>query len=195
MALLKRTATPTMPLAIDRFKKLGLTADTLAAIKPVRLTDAATAKQLGVSLNRLTTAVVLSTNKPRAGKKYLTMFSAMLAMADPRDTNNISIFSSAFPTAVTLGIQVQFDPISASKKHLVEFNITINEPGKEYKFRVFQYPTSTFQDLTITTSQAITVLIDPVDGLNSYGAEISQLNTKADACGWIFHSVKITSVG
>jgi hypothetical protein len=192
MAVLKKPTT--LSLSPDRFKKLGFDPATLETLKPMRLTDAATAKQLGVRSGSLTTAFTLSPNKPRAGKKFLSMYSAMMVLANPLETNNIALFSSAFPTAVSPAVQVAFDAIKAGKKHLVEFNISLNEPGKVYKFRVFQYPTGAFQDLSISSSQAITVLVNPEDNISSYGAEIMQLNTKAEACGWIFHSVKITSV-
>ncbi len=193
MAVRKKPTT-TLPLSADRIKKLGFDASSFATLKPATLTLAATARKLNVMPELLTTAVTLSPNKPRAGKKFLSMFSAMMVLADPRESNNIALFSSAFPTAVSPSIQVEFDPIKTGKKHLVEFNISLNEPNKVYKFRVFQYPTSTFQDISISGSQAITVLINPEADITSYGAEIMQLNTKAEACGWMFHSVKITSV-
>ena len=193
MAVLKKPTT--LSLSPDKFKKLGFDATSLATLKPTRLSDAATAKLLGTRTSSLTTAVTLSPNKPRSGKKFLSMYSAMMVIANPLESNNIALFSSAFPTAVSPAVQVEFDPIKAGKKHLVEFNISLNEPNKVYKFRVFQYPTATFQDISISGSQAITVLINPFEDISSYGAEIMQLNTKAEACGWIFHSVKITSVG
>ncbi len=176
------------------FKKLKLDANTLATRKPVVMTDVAIAKKLGVRPELLSTAVTLSPNKPRTGNKFLSMYSAMMVIANPAASNNIALFSSAFPTAVSPAVQVEFDAIKTGKKHLVEFNISLNEPEKIYKFRVFQYPTATFQDISISGSQVISVLINPATGINSYGAEIMQLNTKAEACGWIFHSLKITSI-
>lgn len=191
MAVTKRPETQ----LLDTFKKVKFDSKLLPTIKPARLTDAAIAKKLGVATAALTTSVTLSPNKPRAGKKFLSMYSAMMVLANPLASNNIALFSSAFPTAVNPGLQVAFDPITPGKKHLVEFNISLNEPNKIYKFRVFQYPTASFQDLSISGSQVISVLINHFEDINSYGASISQLNTKAEACGWIFHSLKITSVG
>jgi len=182
---------------ISRFgtlKKLKLDANTLATRKPAVLTDVAIAKKLGVRPELLSTAVTLSPNKPRTGNKFLSMYSAMMVIANPAASNNIALFSSAFPTAVNPAVQVEFDAIKTGKKHLVEFNISLNEPEKVYKFRVFQYPTTTFQDISISGSQVISVLINPATDINNYGAEIMQLNTKAEACGWIFHSLKITSI-
>lgn len=175
-------------------KKLKLDANTLATRKPAVLTDVAIAKKLGVRPELLSTVVTLSPNKPRTGNKFLSMYSAMMVIANPAASNNIALFSSAFPTAVNPAVQVEFDAIKTGKKHLVEFNISLNEPEKVYKFRVFQYPTGTFQDISISGSQVISVLINPATDINSYSAEIMQLNTKAEACGWIFHSLKITSV-
>jgi hypothetical protein len=174
--------------------KFNLDMGTLALRKPSGLTEVAVAKKLGVSIDALTAAFILSPNKPRSGKKFLSMYSAMMVLANPAESNNIALFSSAFPTVASPGIQVEFDPITAGKKHLVEFNISLNEPNKVYKFRVFQYPTGTFQDLSISGSQAINVLINPAANINSYGAQIMQLNTKAEECGWIFHSLTITSI-
>ncbi|HLA59730.1 MAG TPA: hypothetical protein VK622_13240 [Puia sp.] len=175
-------------------KKFKLDTATLSTRKVSKLSDVAVAKKLGVDPGLLTAAMVLSPNKPRSGKKFLSMFSAMMVLADPRPSNNIALFSSAFPTAVNPAIQVEFDPITAGKKHLVEFNISLNEPNKVYKFRVFQYPTATFQDISISGSQSISVLVNPASGITTYGAEIMQLNTKAEECGWIFHSLTITSI-
>ena len=122
------------------------------------------------------------------------MYSAMMVLAGPAASLNIAIFSSAFPTAVSPDVQVEFDAITVGKKHLVEFNISLNEPNKVYKFRVFQYPTGTTQDISISGSQVISVLVNASSNTSSFGAEIMQLNTKAEACGWVFHSVKITSI-
>lgn len=190
----KPTTTTNLSFASDKIKKLGFDPSSFATLKPARLTVAATARKLNVKPELLSTAVTLSPNKPRAGKKFLSFYSAMMVLADPRETNNIALFSSAFPTAVSPTIQVEFDPIKAGKKHLVEFNISLNEPDKVYKFRVFQFPSATFQDISISGSQPITVLVNPFEDIAAYGAEIMQLNTKAEACGWVFHSVKITSV-
>lgn len=181
-------------LSPEKFKKFRLDPATLSTIKPAELTLAAVAKKLGVKVELLTDTIVLSPNKPRAGKKFLSMYSAMMVLASPLQSNNIALFSSAFPGAVSPGVQVEFDPIKAGKKHLVEFNVSLNEPNKEYKFRVFQYPSSTFQDITLSGSQSISALVNAFEDINTYGAEIMQLNTKAEACGWILHSVKITSV-
>lgn len=191
MATLKKSKTA-LP---DRLQKFGVDAAKLATLKPVSLSDAAIAKKLGVRTEALSAAFILSPNKPRAGKKFLSFYSPMMVVASPEQSNNIALFSSAFPGAVSPAIQVEFDAISAGKKHLVEFTITLNEPQKIYKFRVFQYPTATFQDIAISGSQSIAVLINPEANISRYGAEIMQLNTKAENCGWIFHSVKITSVG
>lgn len=190
MAVAKRTENSVNGI----FKKLRVDSSTLAARKAVVLTEVQVAKKLSVDPGLLTATFTLSPNKPRAGKKFLSFYSAMMVIANPAQSNNIALFSSAFPTAVNPAIQVEFDPITAGKKHLVEFNISLNEPGKIYRFRVFQYPTATFQDISISGSQVISVLINPFQDINTYGAEIMQLNTKAEACGWIFHSVRITSI-
>lgn len=190
MAVIKRPDTPLQ----ETFKKSKFDSSLLSTLKPTKLTDAAIAKKLGVATAALSTSVTLSPNKPRSGKKFLSMYSAMMVLADPAASNNIALFSSGFPTAVSPGLQVAFDAITAGKKHLVEFNISLNESNKVYKFRVFQYPTATFQDISISGSQVISVLINPEANITNYGAQIMQLNTKAENCGWIFHSLKITSV-
>lgn len=190
MAVIKKPETP----LLDTFKKIRFDSALLSTLKPARLTDVVIAKKLGVATAALSTSVILSPNKPRSGKKFLSMYSAMMVLANPAASNNIALFSSGFPTAVSPAIQVEFDPITAGKKHLVEFNISLNESNKVYKFRVFQYPTATFQDISISGSQVISVLINPDANITNYGAQIMQLNTKAENCGWIFHSLKITSV-
>lgn len=190
MAVSKKPGTP----LLETFKKFKFDSSELSTLKPARLTEAATAKKLGVATAALSNSVILSPNKPRSGKKFLSMYSAMMVLANTAASNNIALFSSGYPSAVNPGLQVEFDPITTGKKHLVEFNISLNESNKVYKFRVFQYPTATFQDISISGSQVISVLISPEANINTYGAQIIQLNTKAENCGWVFHSLKITSV-
>lgn len=98
-----------------------------------------------------------------------------------------------FQGAVFPGVQVEFAPIKKNKMHLVEFHVTLNE-AKTYKFRVFSYPLATFQDIAITSSQVITALVPPAEGITSFGASIQQRNEPGDNAGWMFHKVRITSV-
>ena len=178
----------------DSFKKSGFDSKNLATLKPKMLTDVEIAKKLGVVATALSSAITLSPNKPRSGKNFLSFYSAMIVIANPAASNNIALFSSAFPAVSYPSVQVEFSAIKPGKKHLVEFNISLNEPAKVYKFRIFQYPTATFQDISISGSQVISLVIQPIADFSNYGASIDQRNTKAEACGWIFHSVKISSI-
>ncbi len=181
-------------ITTDAFKNLGIDPQVLNVV-PVALTDIESARKLGITVRDLNLPVVLSPNKPLSGKNFLSFFAPMMLLADPRDSNNIALFSSAFPAAVNPAVQVEFYPLKPGKKHLVEFNITINQTSKVYKFRVIQYPTGTFQDIAISSSQVINVIIDTsADATYSYGATMNQQNTVAEACGWMLHSVKISSI-
>jgi hypothetical protein len=190
MAVIKRLENP----MLETLRKLKVDDATLRNLKPTTLSDREITKALGSKMTAVITSVTLSPNKPRTGKKFLSFYSAVMVLADPAVSNNIALFSSAYPGVVNPGLQVSFDAIKPGKKHLVEFNITLNEPAKVYKFRVFNYPLATFQDISISGSQVISVLVPAAAGITSYGAAITQLNTKAEACGWIFHSLKISSV-
>jgi hypothetical protein len=190
MAVAKRADNPTGEV----FNKIKFDAGLLATLKPTALTDREITKALGTKMTATVTSVTLSPNKPRSGKKYLSFYAAMMVLADPAPSNNIALFSSAFPSAVNPSVQVSFDAIKAGKKHLVEFNISLAEPAKVYKFRVFNYPLASFQDVSISGNQVISVLVAAEADISTYGASINQLNTKAEACGWILHSVKISSV-
>jgi len=190
------TATPKFdPIKLDNFKKLNLDPFNLANLKPVVLSDLEIFKKLDVRPGLAITSLTLTPAKPRSDKSYLTMHSVIMYMANPLTSNNIALFSSAFPTVNNPVVQVEFDQIKVGKKHLIEFNITLNEPNKIYRFRVFQYPTGTHQDIAISGSQVISVVVPSIaDHASTYGASINQLNTKAEACGWIFHSLKISSI-
>ncbi|MEO7308634.1 MAG: hypothetical protein ABIR78_08740 [Ferruginibacter sp.] len=179
---------------LEILKKIRLDAGKLGSLKPLRLTDLEIGKKLKVRPELLSSSVILSPNKPRTGNKYLSMYSSIMVIADPSASWNIAMFSSAFPAVTSPAVKVEFDPITAGKKHLVEFNITLHESSKVYKFRVFQYPTGNSQDISISGSQVISVLVNASTTSTDFGAEIMQLNTKAEACGWTFHSVKITSI-
>jgi len=175
--------------------KLGLSPSFLKDLKPVTLSDLEIAKKLDIGVFTAVTSVTLSPNKPMSGKNFLTMHAPIMVMANPLASNNIALFSSAFPSVNNPSVDVEFAAIKAGKKHLVEFNITLNEPSKTYKFRLFQYPTGTHQDISISGSQIISIVVPAIaDYAFTYGAAINQLNTKAEACGWILHSVKISSV-
>lgn len=179
---------------IDAVRNLNLDPQLLVNLKPIVLTDIESARKLGVTVRDLDMPLVLSPNKPLVNKSFLSFYSPMMLLADPRDTNNIALFSSAYPAVSYPTVQVGFFALKPGKKHLVEFNITINEPSKVYKFRVFKYP-GNYQDISISTSQSIDVIMDTTpDATYSYGVSIAQQNSKAEACGWIFHSVKITSI-
>lgn len=176
--------------------KLGLTLQDLDRIKVKELTVSQRAKLLKVSPSVLTGPIVLSPGKPRSGKNFLTFFSAMMVNAEPLASNEIALFSSAFPGAVFPSVQVEFNPIKKNKLHLVEFNVTLNDPSKTYKFRVFQYPLANFQDVSLNSTQVITALIPPIEDFSgSYGASIDQRNEPKESAGWMLHSVRITSVG
>jgi len=191
MALVKKLENPTA----ETLRKAKIDASTLRNLKPTIMTDREITRAVGAKMTAVITSVTLSPNKPRTGKKFLSFHAAMMVLADPAVSNNIALFSSAYPSAVNPGLQVSFDAIKPGKKHLVEINITFNDPAKVYKFRVFKYPIATFQDISVSGSQVISVLIDAETGISEYGAGITQLNTKAEACGWIFHSLKISTVG
>lgn len=190
MALTKKLDNPTL----ETLRRLNVEEATLRNLKPTVLTDREITKALGARATAVITSVTLSPNKPRVAKKFLSFYAPMMVLASPSVSNNIALFSSAFPSAVSPGLQVEFDAIKPGKKHLVEFNITCNDSAKQYKFRVFHYPLASFQDVTISGSQVISVLVPASAGISEYGAAISQLNTKAEACGWIFHSLKISAV-
>lgn len=190
MAIIKRLDNPMG----ETLRKLKIEAETLRNLKPAVMSDREITKALGAKMTAVINSVTLSPNKPRSGKKYLSFYAAMMVVANPAASNNMALFSSAFPSAVNPGLQVSFDAIKPGKKHLVEFNITFNDPAKVYKFRVFNYPAAGFQDISVSGSQVISVLVQPAAGITEYGAGITQLNTKAEACGWIFHSLKISAI-
>jgi hypothetical protein len=93
-------------------------------------------------------------------------------------------------------VQVEFKQIKPGKAHLVEFNVLLFNDAVAYKFRAFQYPMAAFQDISLTQQQIITVFIPGIpDYTGNLGASIDQLNTKNEEAGWLFRSVRISSVG
>jgi hypothetical protein len=177
-------------------ERVGLTRRNFERIKVKELTDNQRAKILKVTLSALTGPIVLTAGKPRSGKNFLTFFSAMMVSADPQANGDFALFSSAFLGVTNPSVQLEFEPIKQNAQHLVEFNVTLNDPSKTYKFRVFQYPLDAFQDISPSGSQVITALIPPIaDFSGPYGASITQQNKANENAGWVLHSVRITSVG
>ena len=190
---------PTMPRSdnykLDIFKSTGMDYLKVAALKPLSFTDIEITSQLGARPGIMINSLILSPNKPRSGESFLSFHAAVMVEANPASSNNIALFSSAFPSVNNPSVQLEFATIKPGKKHLVEFNITFNEPAKVYKFRLIQFPTATYQDVSVSGTQVLSILIPSIpDYPYSYGAALNQLNTKAEACGWIFHSVKISAV-
>ncbi len=138
----------------------------------------------------------LTPGVPRSGENHLTFFSAILIGTETTASNNYALFSSAFPTVGSPSVQVEFKQVKPGKAHLVEFNVSLIDDSIPYKFRVFQYPTGTFQDITITQQQVIAVFIPAIANFTgNLGAAIDQRNSKNETAGWIFRSVRISSVG
>jgi hypothetical protein len=175
--------------------KLGLDVKKLEKLRVKELTDAQRAKLFKVPVENLApTAIELRPSKPSSSKGFLTFFSSPMVMSNPLATNDLAVFSSAFPGVVFPGVQVEFTPIKKGKMHLVEFHVTLNMP-KTYKFRVFSYPLATFQDLSLNQSQVITALVPPLENISTgYGAAIQQRNEVSDNAGWSFYKVRITAV-
>jgi hypothetical protein len=93
-------------------------------------------------------------------------------------------------------VQVEFKQLKPGKAHLVEFNVSFTNESIPYKFRVFQYPLGSFQDITISKQQVIAVYIPGIPNFSgNLGASIDQTNTISEKAGWFFRSVRISSVG
>jgi hypothetical protein len=119
----------------------------------------------------------------------------MLVLTEDLATNDLALFSSQFPGYGPVGVQVSFTPITKNKAHLVEFQLTLNEPQKGYKFRVMTFPLGNYQDVTVSSQQPLYTIVPAVDAEPiELGAQIMQQNTIADKAGWVFRSVRITSV-
>ncbi len=180
-------------MRIETMETLGLDAKKLEKIKVKELTEIQRARLLKVRPELMSSSIELKPSKPSTSKGHLSFYSSPMVLANPLPSNDIALFYSAFQGAVFPGVQVEFSPIKKNKMHLVEFHVTLNE-AKTYKFRVFSYPLATFQDIAITTSQVITALVPPAEGITSFGASVQQRNEPGDNAGWMFHKVRITSV-
>ncbi|GAB3224977.1 hypothetical protein [Spirosoma arcticum] len=140
--------------------------------------------------------LTLTPGVPRIQQNNLSFFSAIMLLTETAASNNLALFSSAYPTGGNPSVQVEFKQIKPGKAHLVEFNVSLVNEAIPYKFRVFQYPLATFQDITLTKQQIIAVFIPGIPGFTgTLGASIDQTNTKNDNASWMFRSVRISSVG
>jgi hypothetical protein len=143
------------------------------------LTTAQRARYFKVEPKDLTLLpLTLTPGVPRIQQNHLTFFSAILLDTELAASNNFALFSSAYPTSGSPSVQVEFKQIKPSKAHLVEFNVSLNNEAIPYKFRVFQYPMGTFQDITLTKQQIIAVFIPGIPGFTGkLGASIDQTNS------------------
>jgi hypothetical protein len=181
-------------ITMETLDKLGFEAKKLEKIRVKELTELQRAKLLKVRPELMTSSIEFKPSKPSSSKGYLSFHSPLLVLSNPLPSNDIAVYSSAFQEVVFPGVQVEFSPIKKNKMHLVEFHVTLNSP-KTYKFRVFSYPLASFQDISLNSSQVITALVPPFEGITSYGAAIQQRNEPEDNAGWMFHKIRITAVG
>lgn len=178
-------------LNIERAAQAGFDARRRDRIKARELTDIQRAKVFKVEPSRLSSAIVLTPRKPLSGKNHMTLYSPVLVQPEW----DLALFHVLYPTTTFPGAQIEFAPIKKNKPHLVEFKVTLNVPSTTYKFRLFQYPTATFQDISLNSTQPITVLIQPVDDYTgTYGAELQIRNGTGEQAGWALHSIRVTSV-
>lgn len=181
--------------ANEFIQKAGFKTDILRQNNFPVLSTTDLAGKLKVLPERLSTTVTLTPGKPRIGKNNLTFYSPMMVMTSEASTNDLALFTSKYPDIGFIGLKVDFAPISKNKMHLVEFHITLNDPQKAYKFRITQYPVGTAQDVTISNQQVLYTIVPAVnEDFLTYGVQVMQQNTPSDEAGWIFRSVKITSV-
>lgn len=179
-------------LNIERAAQAGFDARRREQIKYKELTDVQRARLLKVDVSQLTAAIVLSPKKLKSGKNHLTLYSPVLVQPEW----DIALFHTMLPVTTFPGAQIEFAPIKKNKPHLVEFKVALNVSSTTYKFRLFQYPLASFQDISLSGSQPISVLIQPVAGFEgTYGAELQQRNETGEQAGWALHSVRVTSVG
>jgi hypothetical protein len=186
----------TKDLRAENLDRFGLDFRKLERLRPRELTDAQRGRLMRVKPELMAAPLQLTPGKPRlTANRFLSFFSAMAVLSEP-EPNEMAIFSSAFQGAVFPSVQVEFNPIKKTKAHLVEFYVTLNDPSKTYNFRVFQYPLATFQDISLTKSQPLTVVIQPIpDFSGNLGASIQQRNDPDDNAGWLFHKVRISTAG
>lgn len=174
-------------------KKISLDPRQLENVRIRGLSKAEKARLLEVDLRDLTAIVQLTPKRPQTASGFLDFHSPMMVSADP--DHPFALFHPQFKGVTFPGAQVEFPQIKQGKKHLVEFHIELHNPSLTYKFRVFQYPMGSFQDVSLQDGQVITSLVSfPASFSGAYGAAIQQRNEPTEHAGWSLHRVTITAI-
>lgn len=193
---------PNSLIPADILTKLKLTPDAIGRGRAKFLTNLQIAQRLAVDVRQLTTIPELSPGRPRSGDSHLTISSSIGVYTEKLATNNLALFSSKYPSLGSPSVTVNFPLLSQTKPHLVQFTVALFNKSLNYRFRVFQFPTNTFQDITVDgKTTVITALIPPLPqdiGLDfefvRLAARLEQRNSQSEEGGWAFYSVKINSV-
>ncbi|HJX28542.1 MAG TPA: hypothetical protein VJ885_11555 [Thermoanaerobaculia bacterium] len=174
-------------------EKISLDPRQLENVRIRGLSKADKARLLEVDLSDLTAIIQLTPKRPQTSRGFLDFYSPMMVSADP--DHPFALFHPQFQGVTFPGVQVEFPQIKQGKKHLVEFHVELYNPSLTYKFRVFQHPLGSFQDVLIEDQQAITSLVSfPASFSGAYAASIQQRNSPTEDAGWSFHRVTITAV-
>lgn len=186
---------PIRAARLSTLEKLGLTEKRLSGLKVRELTDNQRIKIIGPDLKLASSSITLTPGKPRIGKSHLTFLTPVLVLTEELESNNVALFTSSVPGPTFPSVQIEFPQIKKNKPHLVEFNVSLFEKSKTYKFRVFHFPLAGFQDISLTQTQVITALVPAIPNFSGdLGASIQQRNTVGENIGWSLHSVRVTSV-
>lgn len=178
----------------DILKKISLDPRQLENVRIRGLSKAEKARLLEVDLGDLTAIVQLTPKRPQTSRGFLDFHSSMMVSADP--DHPFALFHPQLKGVTFPGVQVEFPQIKQGKKHLVEFHVKLHNPSLTYKFRVFQHPLGSSQDVSIEDEQVITSVVSfPASFSGNYAAAIQQRNEPTEDASWSFHRVTITAVG
>jgi hypothetical protein len=136
--------------------------------------------------------LTLSCGVPRNGSSSLSITGAEWVDTTFDSLGDFALFFP--PSTMSPGVWVDFEPINRLARHIVEFQIQLGSQSGAQRFHI-EGPMGLSEDVSITQTQLISVLVDVVPGsTGNYLVSLSQIDINPQNTNWVFRWVRVRSV-
>ncbi len=98
------------------------------------------------------------------------------------------------PSTMSPGVWFEFEPINRLARHIVEFQVQLGSQAGAQRFHI-DGPGGLSEDISITQSQLISVLVDVVpESTGNYLVSLRQIDINPQNASWVFRWVRVRSV-
>jgi hypothetical protein len=136
--------------------------------------------------------LTLSCGVPRNGSSSLSITGAEWVNTEFDSLGDFALFFP--PSNLSPGIYVDFEPINRLARHAVEFQIQLGSQSGAQRFHI-EGPMGLSEDVSITQTQLISVLVDVVPGsTGNYSVSLRQIDINPQNTTWVFRWVRVRSI-